>query len=270
MTVDEYKLAVKDVIKYITDSHTKSLVKEVEKILRFEIEHNIPEKERISTLLSKPVKAPKVRTAIISDIHGSYDGLLATLEDIENNKCKRIICLGDIVEGGPDNEKVINALIELKIPCIRGNHDEINDLKLSESSNTYLINLPERIEEEETLYIHISPRAINRMINHEIEAWNVFNESDFKLIFTGHVHVPFIFGEQCDLFGTAKRHVFEYNQPFSLQANDRYIISVGSIAYGRDQIGKIRYAIHDPLENTIEHRTVKGPVLEYDYSHRKK
>ena len=46
-------------------------------------------------------KEQKRRTASISDIHGNYDGLLAVLADIARLQCDRILCQGDLVDGGP-------------------------------------------------------------------------------------------------------------------------------------------------------------------------
>ena len=48
--------------------------------------------------------------------------------------------------------------------------------------------------------------------------------------------------------------------------DDSYIVSVGSIGYGRDRVGRIRYAIYDCEANTVELRAVDGPVLPLDYA----
>jgi predicted phosphodiesterase len=44
-----------------------------------------------------------MRTAIISDIHGHLAGLRAVLDDIARSDCRRIVCLGDLVDGGDDD-----------------------------------------------------------------------------------------------------------------------------------------------------------------------
>jgi len=38
------------------------------------------------------------QTALISDIHGHYAGLLAVLADARAAGCGRIVCLGDLVD----------------------------------------------------------------------------------------------------------------------------------------------------------------------------
>jgi predicted phosphodiesterase len=209
-----------------------------------------------------------VRTAIISDIHGHLEGLTLVLQDVESRNCQRTLCLGDLVEGGSCDEEVVNTIRRLNIPCARGNHDEANPLNLKSELQDFLTALPAQIAEDDVLYCHISPRDKMLKINKKIEAWNVFDETPERLIFTGHQHVPFIYGETSDSFGEATLHDFEYNEPFVLDPDDRYIICVGSVAYGRDPVGKLRYAIFDSEAQTVEHRTVDGPLLDKDYTVR--
>jgi predicted phosphodiesterase len=237
-------------------------------LVRFELEHGIPEAERLASRLARPAQAFNGRTALVSDIHGSLASLRAALDDIASQRCDRIVCLGDLVEGGPDNEGVIDELRSLGVACLRGNHDEINDVPLAAPYRQFLLGLPERIDEDGIVFTHISPRARKRKIDHAVEAWNVFDEHDFRLLFIGHVHVPMLFGQRSTSYGEAARHAFEYNQPFALSPDDRYIVSVGSVAYGRDQVGRIRYAIHDSVARTIELRAIDGPLLPLDYTLR--
>ena len=41
------------------------------------------------------------RTAIISDVHSNIEALDAVLDDIHENECEEIICLGDLLGYGP-------------------------------------------------------------------------------------------------------------------------------------------------------------------------
>ncbi|MGH8673907.1 MAG: metallophosphoesterase family protein [Burkholderiales bacterium] len=189
---------------------------------------------------------------------------IALRSGLERQRCDRIVCLGDLVDGGPDNEAVIETVQQRGVACVRGNHDETNDIKLPGALRGYLLGLPERIIEDDVLYIHISPRRNQRKINHAVEAWNVFDDTGFRLIFVGHVHVPLIFGMRSNAFGEAAKHEFAYNQPFALAADDRYIVSVGAVGYGRDDVGRVRYAVYDRDANTIEQRAIDGPLLDLD------
>ena len=263
----EYRLVAGRLERQLAaDPGAAALVRELERVLQFEIAHVMSPEVRFSSRLSRGPRRQARRTALISDIHGNHAGLLAALADIEQQRCDRIICLGDLVEGGPDNEAVIETLRRLGVPCVRGNHDETNDAELSAASRRFLQGLPEYIIESDVLYTHISPRPKKRKINHAVEAWNVFDESAFRLLFIGHVHVPMIFGMRSDTFGEAARHAFEYNRPYALSRDERYIVSIGAIGYGRDDVGRIRYAIYDAEAHAIELRAIDGPLLPLDHA----
>jgi predicted phosphodiesterase len=244
------------------------LAQRLERLIRFELERAIPHAECFTQRLSRPAAPRPGRTALISDIHGNHAGLLAVLDDITRQRCDRIVCLGDLVEGGPENERVIQTLQELGVPCVRGNHDETNDVTLPSAMRRFLLDLPERFDEDDVMFTHISPRARKRKIDHAVEAWNVFDEHAFRLLFIGHVHVPMIFGQRSDTYGESAPHAFEYNRPFALAPDERYIVSVGSVAYGRDYVSRIRYGIHDSVAGTVELRAIEGPLLPMDYALR--
>ncbi|HEY9852758.1 MAG TPA: metallophosphoesterase family protein [Leptolyngbyaceae cyanobacterium] len=201
------------------------------------------------------------KIAIISDIHGNLPGLQAVMADIEACGCNRIICLGDLVDGGNYNNEVVRFIKDNQIPCVRGNHDEWNDLELAQDVREFINCLPVEIIELDTIYTHISPRVKKNNISNPIEAWNVFNELPYRIIFVGHVHVPLIFGEKCEKFGSSTVYQFNYGEPFQLNLEDRYVICPGSVGYGRDRIFKLRYVIYHKTENSIEFRAVDGALL---------
>lgn len=74
---------------------------------------------------------PEQKLAIIGDIHGEYDALLALLNNIENSsfKGRRIVFIGDLCDRGPKSISVINKVQQLikadQAYAILGNH-EIN------------------------------------------------------------------------------------------------------------------------------------------------
>lgn len=63
---------------------------------------------------------------VIGDIHGAYRALVQCLERSNFNKEKdTLISLGDIVDGWPEVDKVVEELLTIKNRVdIRGNHDE--------------------------------------------------------------------------------------------------------------------------------------------------
>ncbi len=243
-------------------------IADIEQVLRYELQHSTPEFECLRARLMADSAPLAQRIAIISDIHGNHAGLMAALDDIAAQHCDRVVCLGDLVEGGPDNEQVIATLKARQIPCVCGNHDEINDLALSAAARQYLSELPPYLMEGNLLFVHISPRAKKRAVDSTVEAWNVLDEAGAWLSFVGHVHVPRIFSKRSVSFGEATLHPFEYNQPLTLDVNDRYVVCVGAIGYGRDQVGRIRYCIFDRAAASIEVRSIAGPLLPLDYALR--
>lgn len=203
------------------------------------------------------------RIAIITDIHGNLEGLDAVRRDVEEIGCDRLICLGDLVDGGSFDNEVARVIRDLGIPCVRGNHDENEALDLDADVRDYLSSLPESIEEDGVLYTHISPRECRRKIVDAYEAWNVFDDCRARLIFVGHAHIPLIFGERSPHSASASEHAFVYHEPFALDPEDRYIVCVGAIGYPRDGVRYPRYAVFDRATYTVEMRIVDGVVLPY-------
>jgi len=64
------------------------------------------------------------RTIIIGDLHGCWDELRALLEAVAQARDDRIIALGDIVDRGPDSEKVVEFFREApNAVSLMGNHE---------------------------------------------------------------------------------------------------------------------------------------------------
>ena len=87
----------------LTDSALFEILQLHRRILATEHREKIPADQRFEAGLrgQRPKAMPKsatLRTAIIGDIHGNYDGLLAVLKDLEHRKIDRVICLGDLVD----------------------------------------------------------------------------------------------------------------------------------------------------------------------------
>ncbi len=61
---------------------------------------------------------------IIGDVHGCYDTLIALLKKLpEEATPKDIIFLGDLVDRGKNNRKVINLVQTQGYDCVQGNHE---------------------------------------------------------------------------------------------------------------------------------------------------
>jgi predicted phosphodiesterase len=61
--------------------------------------------------------------AIISDIHGNLDALATVLKDIAANRCRAMVCLGDIVGYGPEPGACVKLVREYASAAVVGNHE---------------------------------------------------------------------------------------------------------------------------------------------------
>ena len=69
-----------------------------------------------------------MKVAVISDIHGNYQALESVLEDIEKEKCEKILCLGDLAMAGPQPDVVVSYIMDYtfdKWEIIQGNTDKM-------------------------------------------------------------------------------------------------------------------------------------------------
>ncbi|MGA9141228.1 MAG: metallophosphoesterase family protein [Methanocella sp.] len=160
-----------------------------------------------------------MKLLLISDLHANMEALRAILENVSYDK---IICMGDLVDYGPDPMAIIDWIRSNKIPTIRGNHDNAVALHvdcgcgykykhLSEATREYTWS---QITEYEEMFLgslplsldfsfdglkvratHGSPNSFFDYIypdtpSEQVEQWLGDVSCDFLL--AGHTHVPMI------------------------------------------------------------------------------
>jgi putative phosphoesterase len=148
-----------------------------------------------------------MKIALISDLHGHVPALEAVLEDASS--ADRVICLGDIVDLGPEPGRVIAMLQERSIDCLKGNHDPfdagaIEPIRvwqwtldqLNQAELAWLRSLPPRLEYVfagvKLLCVHGSPRSYEEQIlpNTSDELLREMVAGlDFDVLGCGHTHV---------------------------------------------------------------------------------
>ncbi|MFV0467619.1 MAG: metallophosphoesterase family protein [Dysgonomonas sp.] len=168
-----------------------------------------------------------MKIAIISDIHANLSALEKVLEDIHSNfKADQIYCLGDLTDGAPWTNEVIDLIREYNIPTIMGNHDErvafdyeVYPLKkhtleeqlaraetirqtketISKTNLKYLSELKPNIKFSydgiSFLLVHGSPKSNEEYIyeSHDIQSIiRMFKSNNTDVIVCGHTHLSFI------------------------------------------------------------------------------
>jgi predicted phosphodiesterase len=63
------------------------------------------------------------RTAVVSDVHGNAIALRAVAAELDAEGIDRVVCLGDVCQGGPEPEACVDLLAERGWPTVLGNAD---------------------------------------------------------------------------------------------------------------------------------------------------
>ncbi len=64
-----------------------------------------------------------MKLGLVADLHGDLHGFEAALAIFEARGVERILCAGDIVDRGPDADRIAALLIEHGALCVKGNHE---------------------------------------------------------------------------------------------------------------------------------------------------
>lgn len=198
-----------------------------------------------------------MKIAVISDIHGNLEAIKSVIEDIKNENCEKIFCLGDLAMAGPQPKETIDYIQTLKndfdFEIIQGNTDEMiaysseeiykkikealpvmgeaykSDIEtVTEEQKAYLKNLPKQKEINvgnlKILLVHGSPRRNNEDIFPNLDI-NVVEEmiasTDADIILCGHTHIPC--GYQTSTNQTVV-NVGSVGRPFSIEPKSCYCI----------------------------------------------
>src|SRR5688572_32003703 len=65
-----------------------------------------------------------MKIAVFSDIHGNCLALETVLADIKQAGVDQLVCLGDVVQGGPQPAETLAIMQELVCPVVMGNTDD--------------------------------------------------------------------------------------------------------------------------------------------------
>ncbi len=213
-----------------------------------------------------------MKIAFISDVHGNLTSLNEALKQIKKSGVDLIYSAGDIVGYGPNPEECVKTFLEYNIQSVFGNHDyavshpEI-DFRfnayaklavqwtrehLSESSKTYLKDLPMFIEEKELTVFHgsLDKESPFSYILMPADAEISFSNMRTQIGFFGHSHVAGCFIKR-------ESGIIDYIPGISgcvlnIHENEKYLINVGSVGQPRDGNPLGSFCIFDTDKKLVE------------------
>lgn len=164
------------------------------------------------------------RTALISDTHGNAVALRAVLAELDDDGVERAVCLGDVVQGGPEPEVCVELLADRGWPVVLGNADAfVLDPAAAESSSESVTERQLAVREwthgrltsaqrdrigasastvsadlgdgRSLLACHATPASYDPVVlpnASEAEFRNAFDGTGADVVACGHIHLPYI------------------------------------------------------------------------------
>jgi predicted phosphodiesterase len=203
-----------------------------------------------------------MRLAVLSDVHGNLQALEAVLEHAQKQQVDHIIVAGDLVNGLPDSRACWDLAHALQLTMIRGNHERyvshfgtekldwsgeqfkpiaFTVKQFSSSERKAMEHLPLHLCLEDMLIVHASFQSDYDTIMPDTPVDRVekmFAGSFEKYIIRGHNH-----------------------NRFSLELNNRWLESLGSVGLPLDGSPKADYVV---LEKTKDAWRAIPQEIDYD------
>jgi predicted phosphodiesterase len=222
-----------------------------------------------------------MRFLVLSDIHANSTALEASLAAVEG-RWERILCLGDVVDYGPDPNEVTERVKALRPFIIRGNHDkvvagladmaEFNPVAqvaalwtrehLNPDNSTYIAQLPPGPAHTDGLtMVHGAYHDEDEYVFAPLQAVGGLLESPSTVTFFGHTHYQGGFWYRAGQIGVI--HLTPVPGPnfaaLRLDSGTRYLLNPGSIGQPRDGDPRSAFAIAD-----LDHQVVEFWRVPYD------
>ncbi|MBC8117572.1 MAG: metallophosphoesterase family protein [Candidatus Saccharimonas sp.] len=216
-----------------------------------------------------------MRYAILGDLHGNLEALEAALKKLRTLGIDRYLQVGDVVGYGADPGPCIQAMRDLNAVVVAGNHDwavigkldadffnayaraavEWTRSVLTVDDRRWLERLPlRRVIDDDVEIVHatLDQPEVFDYIQSYYEASRSMDAMQSTVCFNGHSHIPLIFSRSPTLSHSQAAK-------FTLPANARALINVGSVGQPRDEDPRCAFAVYDSKDRTyVLHRA------EYD------
>ncbi|MEW5855010.1 MAG: metallophosphoesterase family protein [Myxococcota bacterium] len=193
-----------------------------------------------------------MRYGIFSDVHGNLEAMTAVLEAYKEEDIDRFICLGDLVGYGANPNEIVDIVKKVAAVTLLGNHDaavagrmdysyyydaarhalDWCAKRVSPDNLEYLKSLPYTHRENDIEFCHGSPAVPQEFeyIFTREKARELLPQWDrmARVTFIGHSHLT-------RSFALGHGEAFDVVAPeFTLRADHKYIITVGSVGQPRD------------------------------------
>jgi putative phosphoesterase len=203
-----------------------------------------------------------MRLLLISDLHGNKEALDAILYSVRYD---RIICLGDLVDYGPDPLAIIDWIRSNNVPAIKGNHDNAvashvdcgcgyKYKHLSEATREYTW---QTIMEKEEKFLAALPTSIDTDLGHlKIKAVHGSPKSFYDYIYPATPEdklESMTEGVSCDYLLAGHTHI-----PMARKTGRFTILNPGSVGQPRDNDGRASCMVFDTT-------TLKPEIIRLNY-----
>jgi predicted phosphodiesterase len=231
--------------------------------------------------------------AFISDIHGNEIALRTVLKEIDGQKIKNILCLGDIVGYGPRPRECVDIVRARNIPSAIGNHDltasTLRDMgnyheesgaalewtrrQLSQKDKDYLRNLKSSIKFDEFTITHGCPfgldefeyvigpdEAFDKVFSRLKEFKSAEERKKYEICFIGHTHSPCHYSLSKRIVRPKKKNVqgdHAYGDlALKLSKSSYHLINCGSVGQPRDDDSRACYVTFDTKSRELKYHRV--------------
>jgi diadenosine tetraphosphatase ApaH/serine/threonine PP2A family protein phosphatase len=219
--------------------------------------------------------------AIVSDIHGNLEALLAVLEEIRRLGLQRVISLGDTIGYGPDPVDCLKLAVQRFEIRLMGNHEyfllDRDFFPMTEEATraaewtkrqiaaagmmSAIETLPIAHREADVVFVHGSVREplTDYVTERDRHGYSRFEEivqslerfEGFRLCFVGHNHRPFL--------ATGEGFIHPHDDVMEFQlTGERAYACVGSVGQPRDGDPRACFATFDGVR--IRYHRVSYPT----------
>ena len=149
------------------------------------------------------------KIAIFGNIYGNYQALDSILKDIDKYSFDNVICLGNLIDKGPNSIDCINAVIDSKVILLMGNEEYFitrDDVELNKKSFTSF--LKSLLDDNQKNYLKSLKFSYEILDNGHLFTFSNFfidNNSKNKYPF---VNYNFLYGN--DFYNLLEKSDYEY------------------------------------------------------------